>query len=410
VHDAGFVLSFVAVGGLMMFYPRLREMIAPVPESAAEGVVAEGWRRRAYRLAVLPAGRLLAASLAAWLVTTPLTVQYFNLFSPSGLLLNLIAIPLAAGVLFAGTMSIFTALLPAFISESFNHAAALLVAFLMRSVAAVDGWPGSHFYLPAPGPYWIGAWAVALVILFFGRAAARRRCALLLCCAGAWLARDAVRDRSVAGVVWSREETLQCFIDLPGGGDVLVDAGPSYRALEMIRGLRAQGVDRLEVVVLTRPLADSLGALVPLLREVPVGEIWCAAGPDRSPVARAAWAEAAQIGVPVRRFAAPVEGVWPGAVQWRATPDPATGALNFQVARGPGRLAWQVAGGAERPVRLELAEAPSRRGAGTGFIAVGPGMRALGARGLEDGRSLRWSFADDFTWRAGRPAVRVRIE
>jgi ComEC/Rec2-related protein len=163
LFNLGFVLSFATVLGLALFYPLClrpwERRLAPDPLQ-----LPEAQRRSAPLRAVARKGAaLVSASLAAWLVSAPLTAFYFNQFSPIALLGNLIALPLAFLIMLAGCLSLTLGTLSLWLADLFNHANAALVlalAWAMRWLAAV---PGGHWTVAAP-PVWV----LAAYFLFLG--------------------------------------------------------------------------------------------------------------------------------------------------------------------------------------------------------------------------------------------------
>jgi competence protein ComEC len=106
LFQAGFLLSFGIVAGLIVLCPPLIEMserhLAPDPWR----IEPENWPARNARKAIRWVLFMLIASFAACLVSTPLIARWFNLVSPVALLANLLVIPLATFVLLAGCLSI----------------------------------------------------------------------------------------------------------------------------------------------------------------------------------------------------------------------------------------------------------------------------------------------------------------
>ena len=412
ILDAGFVLSFLAVAGLMLFYPPLRRLLAPAPAAGTESRPA--WQ------APLRSGshalrQLLAASIAAWLVTTPLTMWYFHLFSPSGLLLNLAVIPISGAILFAGTLALFFAPFSLFLSEVVNHAARLLVQVMIALVDHVDRWPGSHFYVETPSAWFLAGWGLALVAAFFGGPRLRRMTLAVVLASMAWSLRGQALDHRVRGVVWSREGCLAALLRLPGGGDVLIDAGRTFQGREIVQQLRREGVDRLAVVIVTRSRADAAGGLPAILQEVPLGAVWCADGGGRSPALDAALAEAERRGIAVRHLRPGDTGSWAGDVAWRVLGTAGTaGSLDLLIARGPASIRWSGAAAAElvdRPATLWFAADGVCPTSSMARI-VTPTEDALSARAgtairILDGDALRCRMADDRAWRAPAPGIEV---
>ena len=62
------------------------------------------------------------------------------------------------------------------------------------------------------------------------------------------------------------------WVQVPGGGNLLVDGGPSGAGPRVIAALKAGGVTRLDWVVGSHPHEDHIGGLVDVLRELPVSQ------------------------------------------------------------------------------------------------------------------------------------------
>ena len=89
LFQPGFQLSFSAVTSIIHFYPRL--------PSVSDG---SGYLRTVIRYAV----NSFNVSLAATLGVLPISLFYFHMASPGGLLLNLAAIPATTGILLSGLL------------------------------------------------------------------------------------------------------------------------------------------------------------------------------------------------------------------------------------------------------------------------------------------------------------------
>jgi competence protein ComEC len=82
---------------------------------------------------------------------------------------------------------------------------------------------------------------------------------------------------------------------------VLVDAGDPEA--DVVRLLRREGVDRLDLLVITHPHLDHVGGAPAVLEAMPVGVVWLHPVPDELSVVaehHAALSEAARRGIPVR--------------------------------------------------------------------------------------------------------------
>ncbi|MBT5832492.1 MAG: ComEC family competence protein, partial [Candidatus Latescibacteria bacterium] len=95
ILNVGFQLSFVATGGILMFY---RPILDLLPKSGGRLITNTVWSP-------------LAVSFAAQLATMPLIVTYFGVVSVIGILANLIVVPLIGLAAALGVVSVFVFLL-----------------------------------------------------------------------------------------------------------------------------------------------------------------------------------------------------------------------------------------------------------------------------------------------------------
>lgn len=161
--DAGFLLSFVAVLGLALFTPvfmaplhrRLRKdplQLQPDP----------AWRTT-LRQSGLELGGLVAMTLAASLVSAPLTALYFGSISPIGLLGNLLAVPLASLIILTGSLSLALGSVALFLAGIFNHTNVALAFLLNRFIGFLSTIPGGHWTI-LPPPLWVVLLCYVLLI------------------------------------------------------------------------------------------------------------------------------------------------------------------------------------------------------------------------------------------------------
>ena len=87
-----------------------------------------------------------AISLSAILISIPLSITYFEIFSPLSLLTNIALIPIASLVITSGILSITTGIIGlSFLTSLFNHSA-LLLLWLMDFITS--------FAITIPGSFW----------------------------------------------------------------------------------------------------------------------------------------------------------------------------------------------------------------------------------------------------------------
>jgi len=322
LFDLGFVLSFSAVAGLILLYPALYpKPILPAAADPLSGAPPAPWRRYGAKVCSLVAG-LGAASVAAWLVTAPLTACYFNLASPIALAANLIVIPAAFVIMLTGCLALLSATVSVWLGEIFNHANVTFISWLMKIIEWAAAVPGGHGLVPAPSGLWLWGWYGLLAI---GLLAAGRRRAPVWLAAGGCLALaalwSAAQEKTTVDILDVGEGSAALVV-APGCG-VLVDTGPRHMATRVLRALRERGVDELQILVISHPDAEHAGAAAEILHQVRIRELWCPA-PARAFPQQAEWLRAARLaGVPVRRLRRGDRGVWPGGVEWEVLHPPA---------------------------------------------------------------------------------------
>lgn len=141
LFSAGFQLSYTVVAAILLYAVPLMDFVEQ--RTAPFRFIPEGSLRRWQRLAMTAHRWLigsLAVSLAAFLYSTPLTIEYFEIFAPGAVLLNLALVPLATVTIVSSLLATVTGLVHAgFLTVVFNHAAWMLVAAMWWCVKAGTG-------------------------------------------------------------------------------------------------------------------------------------------------------------------------------------------------------------------------------------------------------------------------------
>lgn len=330
IASPGFVLSFSVVAGIILFYPVFRRLYF-IPLRQPRWI--PGPRPRLERWGRFFAEKvadLAAVSTAAWLVSAPTTAYYFNLCSPVGLLGNIFIVPGSFLVVLTGCLSLVTGSLFTVCAEIFNHANRVFVDLLLWIVRLMSSIPHGHSYVQSPSPMLIILWYTTLSALVFMRTGFKKLilCGLLIASmaggARAWYRQDVAVDVLDVG------EGNAVFMNLPGDGDMLIDAGASYFAVRVIRHLQAAGVDRLETVVLTHPDADHTGAAEAVMDRFEVGEVWVCPFKGQSERYERMLEKVRARGIRVRRLERGMRGTAAGDMVWEVlSPD---GTENFRTA------------------------------------------------------------------------------
>lgn len=216
----------------------------------------------------------LAITLAAQATTLPLVLDRFGYLPLASPLANLVLLPLVGVLVPLGFLKAALPVLSGLLALPFNLSTGLLLAGI-RFFAQL---PGLHWGTLGPIGYALYYLALAPLFLALYRRLAPRTALVLAATAvlAAAISADTVRPD-----VWflNVREGDAALVRLPGGVEILVDAGHAWDAGPLARALAALGVDDLDLAIGTHPDADHTGGLPELLGLVPVGAL--ALGPPK---------------------------------------------------------------------------------------------------------------------------------
>jgi competence protein ComEC len=297
-EDAGWQLSFAAVLGLLALVPALRARL---------------------RRARLPGGLAdaLAVTAAATIATAPLIALHFERLSLVSLPANVLAAPAVAPVMWLGTIAGALGQVAPGLAAPVASVAALPLAYLTWLAERAARLPGAELSVPGLGVLGVIATyaAAAAAVLAWRRLGPRTRRPL------GGLAVLAATAATAALALGARapgppSDLTVSFLDI-GQGDatliqhgraaVLVDTGPAEGPI--LARLRAAGVRRLDLLVLTHAALDHDGAAAAVLGALPVGLVLdgeeATATPAPGPFGARAAAKASQLAAArrVRRIA-----------------------------------------------------------------------------------------------------------
>lgn len=258
--DAGWQLSFAAVLALLA-------LVSPL--------------RRSLRRAGLAPGiaEALALTAAATLGTAPLIALHFERLSLVSLPANLLAVPAVAPVMWLGTIAGALGQVAPGLAAPVASVAALPLAYLTWLAQTAAALPSAEIHVPDPGvPGVVASYAAAAAAVLgwrrLGERARRPVAALAAVALFGVTGALALRARQPGP---PRDLTVS-FLDIGqgdatliqhGGAAVLVDAGPPGGPI--LERLRAAGVRRLDVLVVTHAALDHDGAAAAVLGALPVG-------------------------------------------------------------------------------------------------------------------------------------------
>ncbi|MGB9593099.1 MAG: ComEC/Rec2 family competence protein, partial [Anaerolineae bacterium] len=308
IWDVGFQLSFAATLGMILYAEPLHRRVgaflsAHIP--GALGKAAVGWL-----------GDALAATLAAQVLTLPLTVAYFHNLSPISLIANLLIVPVQPQVMTWGGVGLLLGLIWLPLGMPAAWVAWLFLAYTIRVAEALAAVPGASLEVArVPWPAVVGYYVVAAGLTFgssrvrrwLGPAARRwakavRRwqwqSALAIVAALVWAAGLQMPDGRLHVHFINVGEGDAVLIRTPRGSAVLIDGGSDPARLLSEVGRRLPFWQRnLALVFLTHPHADHAGGLIGVLERYNVG-VFVDARPGKTPEYKACIAAAQARDIP----------------------------------------------------------------------------------------------------------------
>jgi ComEC/Rec2-related protein len=257
LFSPGFQFSFVLVITIVWLAVKIQRRIEPLGEpDAFLPKELWSWPQRVRMRCVGHFAAIMGVTIAAWLGSTPFTAGYFHLFSPSALLANLAAVPLAFVVLLLGLASVIFAPIwqtGVILCNNANWFCAKLLLYVLKLFAVV---PGSYVYVETP------------------RLETAPLCEFM------------VFDLGEGGATHLRS----------GGSDWLLDCGGSsdYERI-VLPYLRSRGVNRLAGLLLTHGDVRHMGGAFTAIQDFRPGSVADSTLRDRSPTRRRLHSELVQM-------------------------------------------------------------------------------------------------------------------
>ena len=252
-RDAGFALSVLATGGLLLAAPKLITFFARfVPRKFAEA---------------------LAPPIAATLFCSPVLVALSGFLSPMSVIANLLAAPAVAPITVLG----FIAALINPILPGVTGLLILIIRIPSAFIGFVAKWSASFSVLElGKGASGFLAIAVAALCIWIFRTFFRSHrkaiaiTLIVLLAAGNWFARFPGIDWQVGNCDIGQGDAM--VINLGNQQGVVVDVGPNPQLID--KCLKQFGITHVSILVLTHFHADHVEGLPGLLKGRKVGQVW----------------------------------------------------------------------------------------------------------------------------------------
>ncbi|MEE8413939.1 MAG: ComEC/Rec2 family competence protein, partial [Dehalococcoidales bacterium] len=282
--DASFQMSFMAIAGLILFFPRLQSLF----RKAVGAVFGEEG-------AATPIANFVAdsfsISLGAIIAVWPLIAYYFDIISPVAPLATLFALPALPGIIITGALAGVTGFIALPVAQVIGWLSWLFASYMLLVVNLFSAVPFIEAGAVKAPLVWVYYFALTLVIWFTRN---RDITANLTLKAGnlvsgltlKWVIPPLLTAAilvSVAAAGMPDDKLHTSFLDV-GQGDailiqkgsqqVLIDGGPSPRAIALALGQEMPFWDRtIDLVILTHPHADHLTGLVEVLKRYKVKQV-----------------------------------------------------------------------------------------------------------------------------------------
>ncbi len=296
----GFQLSFVAVLGIILIYERMSDILELKGIKIAD----------MHPLVKYFAGMLLV-SFAAFLATIPITAYHFRTIPVYGILVNILVIP-AIGFI---VINLFLVVLAGIIwSPAGEFLAALpdtLIRLLNISLTGLQQIGLGALQIPHfPWVWTILAYVCMVLFVLWKYAAAKR----------IFLYGSLLGINVLVFVYGNSTDTFRvtffdvgqadaALIEAPDNVNILIDAGDQSLYSDsgkrvLIPYFQYQGIDHLDILVLSHPHADHIGGALSVLNALPVQEIWTINEVYNSDLYKQILATADNQGVTIRQITA----------------------------------------------------------------------------------------------------------
>jgi competence protein ComEC len=296
--DASFQLSFLAMAGLVIIAPPVQTLSR---QATANVFSTEGTAAAVCNFITDSFAITLAAIIATW----PVVTYNFNIFSLVGLPATFFALLAMPGIIITAALTSIAGLFAPLLAKVFGYVSWLFLTYFALVVKIFDKLPFAsvkldniqawqvwlYYVLLAGATATIFSWkrlsnflkdVVSEARLLVGKASdfvpTRHKrwtlFALLISVCIVWAAIIQVPDDKLHVSVLDVGQGDAILIQTPNGQDILIDGGPSPRAISLALGEKLPFWDRtIDLIMLTQPQADHLTGLLEVLNKYDVGFI-----------------------------------------------------------------------------------------------------------------------------------------
>jgi competence protein ComEC len=264
LFDIGFQLSFAATWSFVYLAPVFSGELKPrMPPLAAES---------------------FSAALSPFLATLPITLYYFSTVSFVGVFANMLVVPLTEVITTIGFVSSFIAAVAPVLAYAPALVAAALIIVLDAIVVFFSRIPGAFGSFCRPHPMLVFIYYAGLV---YTVERMKKNGAVFSPCLvfkAVFLAAAVFFTFTLSSAIFAQRQLEitvldvgqgdSIFIKMPGGENILIDAGPPKAAKKVILPfLSAKGVNKIDLAVLTHAHDDHVGGFPSILENVRIDKV-----------------------------------------------------------------------------------------------------------------------------------------
>jgi competence protein ComEC len=265
--DVGFKLSLGAVFGITLLVPQLG--------GAGKVRTSPGARLKHYLLTGL------VASFSAQVFTLPVLLYHFGRVSLIGPVSNLVVLPVVTLIVAAGMEALLAVPCWMGLAEVFMRGASTLVWLLFRLTGLLTGFVDPLVFAGRPATWKLVVYCGILAYVTLVRSDLNgklRLLILLLLCAFLIVSSGRPSEGGLVVTFLYVGDGDACFIEMPNGTTLLIDAGACSRDFDAGRAyvlpfLAMKGVKRIDSAIITHSHNDHYGGLLSLMESVRVEQI-----------------------------------------------------------------------------------------------------------------------------------------
>ncbi len=264
IFDVGFILTFAATFFIIYLTPKFDSVLKFIPFRYVRGLV--------------------SASLSAQIGVTPVLAFYFNNISLTGVLANLVAVPLASLIFTTGIFFLFCLSLPSILLSYSVKALDLMLSSMLAVVEYFSSLPFSYIRVFTPGLFEILLFYVLIFLIVYSKGRKSLQVvliafAVILACSFFTNLFPSFESGELKITFIDVGEGDSAFIEFPDGKTALVDGGGTYDdkfdvgEQVVTPYLLYSRIKTIDYVILTHPHPDHMNGIKAVLNNFRVNNL-----------------------------------------------------------------------------------------------------------------------------------------